>query len=119
MMNDYLGTLLLLGLGVVVTYYQTQLYKEDQMTWWQRFFLREEEPEESLVDKMQIDTLKEKGFHYNEEEDQWERVWVVATRDGAERSKEVYKKEGDNWRVIMYGNTGEVFFEHPVNENND
>jgi len=28
-MNDYLGTLLLLGLGVVVTYYQTQLYKED------------------------------------------------------------------------------------------
>ena len=61
-----------------------------------------------------IEGLKEKGFHYNEDEDQWERIWVVATRDGSERSKEVYKQHDDNWRVIMYGNTGEVFFEHPV-----
>tara|TARA_B100000287_G_scaffold112492_1_gene104778 strand:- start:323 stop:580 length:258 start_codon:yes stop_codon:yes gene_type:complete len=83
---------------------------------WRNPWYNDKEPEESFVDKMQIDTLKEKGFHYNEEEDQWERIWVVATRDGSERSKEVYKKEGDDWRVIMYGNTGEVFFEHGVGE---
>ncbi len=83
---------------------------------WRNPWYNDKEPEESFVDKMQIDTLKEKGFHYNEGEDQWERIWVVATRDGSERSKEVYKKEGDDWRVIMYGNTGEVFFEHGVGE---
>ena len=64
---------------------------------WRNPWYNDKEPEESFVDKMQIDTLKEKGFHYNEEEDQWERIWVVATRDGSERSKEVYKKEGDDW----------------------
>ena len=83
---------------------------------WRNPWYNDKEPEESFVDKMQIDTLKEKGFHYNEGEDQWERIWVVATRDGSERSKEVYKKAGDDWRGIMYGNTGEVFFEHGVGE---
>jgi hypothetical protein len=70
--------------------------------------------EESFVDKMQIDTLKEKGFHYNEEEDCWERVWVVATRDGSERSREVYKQGEDGWKVVMYGDKGNIFFEHGV-----
>ena len=83
---------------------------------WRNPWYSDKESEVDLFDKMQIDTLKERGFHYNEEEEQWERIWVVATRDGSERSKEVYKKEGDGWRVIMYGNTGEVFFEHGVGE---
>ncbi len=78
-----------------------------------------EEESDNLVDRMQIDTLKEKGFHYNPKLEEWERVWVVATRLGAERSREVYKKEGDKWRVIMYGNTGEIFFEHDVKEEYD
>ena len=84
---------------------------------WRNPWYNDIEPEESFVDKMQYNTLKEKGFHYNEDEAHWERVWVVAPRDGSERSKEVYKKEGDNWKVTMYGNTGEVFFEHSVKEN--
>ena len=83
---------------------------------WRNPLYSDKQPEDPFVDKMQYDTLKEKGFHYNEDKDHWERVWVVATRDGSERSKEVYKKEGDDWRVIMYGNTGEVFFEHGVGE---
>ena len=83
---------------------------------WRNPWFNNKKSEDNFVDKMQIDTLKEKGFHYNEDENQWERIWVVATRDGSERSKEVYKKEGDDWRVIMYGNTGEVFFEHGVGE---
>ena len=61
-----------------------------------------------------IEVLKEKGCHYNEEEDCWERVWVVATKNGVERSREVYKKTNDEWNVIMYGNEGDVFFEHKV-----
>ena len=61
-----------------------------------------------------IEGLKEKGCHYNEDEDCWERVWVVATKNGVERSREVYKKTNDEWNVIMYGNEGDVFFEHKV-----
>ena len=86
---------------------------------WRNPWFNNKEPKDNFVDKMQIDTLKEKGFHYNEDENQWERIWVVATRDGSERSKEVYKKENDKWKVIMYGNTGEVFFEHPVRDKNE
>tara|TARA_B100000287_G_scaffold85163_1_gene77772 strand:+ start:214 stop:453 length:240 start_codon:yes stop_codon:yes gene_type:complete len=61
-----------------------------------------------------IEGLKEKGCHYNEEEDCWERVWVVATKNGVERSREVYKEVEGEWNVIMYGNEGNVFFEHKV-----
>ena len=61
-----------------------------------------------------IEGLKEQGGHYNEEEDCWERVWVVATKNGVERSREVYKEVEGEWNVIMYGNEGNVFFEHKV-----
>lgn len=59
--------------------------------------------------------LIDKGFHFNVENDWYERTWLVATKDGAETSKEVYKKKGDGWKVTMYGNEGEVFFEQEVN----
>ena len=81
---------------------------------WRNPWYNDKKPEESFVDKMQIDTLKERGFHYNEDEEEWERVWVVATRDGSERSREVYKPDEDGWRVVMYGDKGDVFFEHQV-----
>ena len=81
---------------------------------WRNPWYNDKKPEESFVDKMQIDTLKEKGFHYNEDEEEWERVWVVATRDGAERAREVYKQGEDGWKVVMYGDKGNVFFEHGV-----
>ena len=72
------------------------------------------EESDNLVDRMQIDTLKEKGFHYNAKLEEWERVWVVATRLGSERSREVYKQGEDGWRVVMYGDKGDVFFENQV-----
>ena len=76
------------------------------MTWWVK-----------KVEKVDpfIEELKEKGCHYNEDEDCWERVWLVATKNGSERSREVYKKVPDGgWNVIMYGNEGDIFFEHGV-----
>ena len=63
-----------------------------------------------------IEGLKEKGCHYNEDEDCWERVWVVATKNGSETSKEVYVKNDEGWKVVMYGNDGDVFFEHKVDK---
>ena len=62
-----------------------------------------------------IEKLIGKGFHYNDEEDLWERTWMVATQSsGAETSKEVYKQRDDEWSVVMYGNEGDVFFEHKI-----
>ena len=62
-----------------------------------------------------IEKLIEKGFHYNDDSDWWERTWMVATKSsGAETSKEVYMQRDDEWSVVMYGNDGDVFFEHKI-----
>ena len=71
---------------------------------------------EELKPDLKIAELIEKGFHHNEEEDQWERTWLVATKTGAETSKEVWTNDDGGWRVAMYGNEGDVFFEYKVSE---
>ena len=71
---------------------------------------------EELKPDPKLGELDEKGFHYNKEEDQWERTWLVATKTGAETSKEVWTNEDGGWRVAMYGDNGEVFFEYKVSE---
>ena len=58
--------------------------------------------------------LIEKGFHFNVEEDWYERTWAVPTKTGAETSKEVYQKKGEQWKVIMFGDQGDVFFEKTI-----
>ena len=65
-----------------------------------------------------LDKLREKGFHFNPDELWWERIWLVATKTGSETSKEVYVKKEEEWKVVMYGNDGDVFFEHKVNGTN-
>ena len=69
-----------------------------------------------VEDDPKIEELLEKGFHYNKEEDKWERTWLVATKTGAETSKEVWTNGDGGWRVAMYGDNGEVFFEYKVSE---
>ena len=75
------------------------------MPWWSQT-----KPE---IDPL-IEKLEDKGFHYNKEEDWYERIWLVATKTGSERSKEVYVKKDDKWKVVMYGNEGDIFFEHSI-----
>ena len=41
---------------------------------------------------------------------------MVATKTGAETSKEVWTNGDGGWRVAMYGDNGEVFFEYKVSE---
>ena len=69
-----------------------------------------------VEDDPKIVELLEKGFHYNKEEDKWERTWLVATKSGAETSKEVWTNDDGGWRVAMYGENGEVFFEYKVSD---
>ena len=95
------------------------------MTWWKKLFYgfkKEPDPEfsptppEERGPQYVINRLIKKGFHVKSSEkgDYYERVWVVATRDGSERSREVYKQGEDGWKVVMYGDKGNVFFEHGV-----
>ena len=84
---------------------------QDKFSEWLSNLFRFNKEEESFVDTMQIDTLKEKGFHYNKDHDWWERTWTVATKDGCERSKEVFKKDDEGWITLMYGNDNELFYE--------
>ena len=69
-----------------------------------------------VEDDPKIEELLEKGFHFNKEEDKWERTWLLATKTGAETSKEVWTNDDGGWRVAMYGDNGEVFFEYKVSE---
>ncbi len=89
------------------------------MTWWQRIFYGFNTTGKKEELDPFIEGLQDKGFHYNEEDKLWERVWVVATKNGSERSKEVYEKKHGEWSVMMYGNEGDLFFKHPVNENDE
>lgn len=99
------------------------------MSWFKRFinlnvneWWKSPEPPEPVKEKIDevedidiiIFKLQEKGFHFNVKEDWYERTWVVATKDGAETSKEVYQKKGDHWKVIMFGDKGDVFFEKTI-----
>jgi len=97
------------------------------MTWWKDLFRGFNQPADNNIesdvkrdedgDPLEALSFKllKKGFHFNVEKDWYERTWLVATQDGAETSKEVYQKRGDHWKVIMYGNEGDVFFEQEVN----
>ena len=89
------------------------------MTIWERiknaFMITTEKPQPDPL----LDKLREKGFHFNTDDDKlwWERTWLVATKNGAEISKEVYTNDDEGkWKVTMYGNDGSVFFEHKINE---
>ena len=99
------------------------------MSWFKRFinlnvneWWKSPEPPEPVKEKIDevedIDIitfkLQEKGFHFNVEKDWYERTWVVATKDGAETSKEVYQRKGEHWKVVMFGDNGDVFFEKTI-----
>ena len=88
--------------------------------WWQSFkewFVSltsvEEEPVPSFTDR-----LPAKGYQYNDVRDWWERTW--STNEGQETILEVYKEEpAGEWKQLMIGYGDRVFYENPVNENND
>ena len=86
--------------------------------WWKAPEPLDEETVTCTIDEEEVDCLVfrliDKGFHFNVEEDWYERTWTVATKTGAETSKEVYQKKGEHWKVIMFGDQGDVFFEKTI-----
>jgi hypothetical protein len=79
------------------------------------FFLNKKEP---VIDPF-IENLKAKGFEFDVEREGWSRVW--STNNEQETCLEIYQQDEDNntWKVIMIGDNGDVFYEHPVQQTND
>jgi len=79
------------------------------------FFLNKKEP---VIDPF-IENLKSKGFEFNVERSAWCRTWT--TNNEKEMCLEIYQQDEDNntWKVIMIGDNGDVFYEHPVEQTND
>ena len=82
------------------------------MVWWKDWVNRFNNVVE-LPDPF-IREIESKGYSYDEEKDWWVRVWTTDTPDGQEKVLEVYKKEDDKWRQLMYGKDGELIYESEV-----
>ena len=61
--------------------------------------------------------LMDRGFHFDVEKDWWERTWLVATKTGAETSKEVYQKKGTYWKTMMFSSDGQLYYESTIGDN--
>ncbi len=63
-----------------------------------------------------LDDLYIKGFDFNSDKNWYERTWTTNTREGTESTIEVYQqdKSTGNWKSLMFGNTGELFYEEDV-----
>ena len=68
------------------------------------------EEEDPLIPK-----LKERGYTYDGEKEWWVRTWTTNTGTPIQEScLEVYQKKDDEWKVLMIGNEGDLFYEEPV-----
>ena len=66
------------------------------------------DPEVAFLEK--LDT---KGYTFDEKKNWYVRT--LTTNNGKESCLEVYQKdEESNWKAIMYGDDGNIFYEHPV-----
>ena len=88
------------------------------MAWWNEWlkgFNNLDVPEKEVVPTF-TEKLTSKGFRYNEAQEWWQRTWTTPTPTGIESCLEVYKqdKETEEWKSIMYGSNGGIFYEHDL-----
>ena len=69
----------------------------------------------NLTEKRFIRCILENGFLYDDTHNGYTRVWETNTTDGKLQCLEVYKQEDNQWKQIMYGSDGGVFFEETIN----
>ena len=68
-----------------------------------------------LNEKRFIKCIQDNGFLYDDTHQGYTRIWETNTPDGKLQCLEVYKKDNDEWKQIMYGSDGGVFFEETIN----
>ena len=69
----------------------------------------------STVPPSFVNSLERRGFTFNSNNNRWSRTWTAKTRDGEERTLEVYeKKEDGEWISLMYGNEGDIYYQNSL-----
>ena len=68
----------------------------------------------NLNEKRFIKCIEGNGFLYDATHQGYTRVWETNSPDGKLQCLEVYKKEEDVWKQIMYGSDGGVFFTEDI-----
>ena len=71
----------------------------------------------NLTEKRFIKCIQDNGFHYDDTHQGYTRIWETKTPEGKLQCLEVYKQEDNQWKQIMYGSDGSVFFTEDININ--
>ena len=68
-----------------------------------------------LNEKRFIKCITDNGFLYDATHQGYTRVWETNSPDGKLQCLEVYKQEDNQWKQIMNGSDGSIFFEEQIN----
>ena len=71
----------------------------------------------NLTEKRFIKCITDNGFLYDASHQGYTRIWETKTPEGKLQCLEVYKQEDNQWKQIMYGSDGSVFFTEDININ--
>ena len=70
-----------------------------------------------LNEKRFIKCITDNGFLYDATHQGYTRIWETKSPEGKLQCLEVYKQEDNQWKQIMYGSDGSVFFTEDININ--
>ena len=71
----------------------------------------------NLTEKRFIKCITDNGFLYDATHQGYTRIWETKSPEGKLQCLEVYKQEDNQWKQIMYGSDGSVFFTEDININ--
>ena len=71
----------------------------------------------NLTEKRFIKCILGNGFLFDESHQGYTRIWETKTPEGKLQCLEVYKQEDNQWKQIMYGSDGSIFFTEDININ--
>ena len=69
----------------------------------------------NLTEKRFIKCIQDNGFHFDDVHLGYTRIWETDGPEGKLQCIEVYKQEDNQWKQIMYGSDGSIFFEEQIN----
>ena len=70
-----------------------------------------------LTEKRFIKCITDNGFLFDATHQGYTRIWETKSPEGKLQCLEVYKQEDNQWKQIMYGSDGSVFFTEDININ--
>ena len=71
----------------------------------------------NLTEKRFIKCITDNGFLFDASHQGYTRIWETKTPEGKLQCLEVYKQENNQWKQIMYGSDGSIFFTEDININ--